>query len=265
MDAAAVLGKLEKLLGLGDGHGAALSGVVEHVAHVAHEDAQALVQVAAALVHHAADAAALARGHAQVAFVVLDVLAAALVVDLLGAGRNRALHRDHAHDAGAHRGIGGMLDLAGGGVLLEGIGDLGMRDAELFVNQQEFENTRRIRRQKIDLQAHLRHDDLDAETDVRDLMQDLSRALDGQSRLAGDHRDKAGLHAGQGQHDRDLLIGDPLFKDLVFRAVGRDLIVSVVDLLAETDQVFSYLHDIPPKNSFYITPRLRRGVMSLFF
>ena len=246
MDAAAVLGLLEKLLRLGDGDGAAFSGVVEHIAHMAHENAQALVQVAAALVHHAADAAALAGRHAQVAFVVLDVLAAALVVDLLGAGRDGALHRDHAHNAGAHRGVGGVLDLACGRMLMESIGNLRMRNAELFVDEQELKNTGGIGRQQIDLQPYLRNDDLYAEADVRDLMQDLSGALDGHPRLAGDHRDEAGLHTVQGQHDGDLFIGDPLFEDFVLRAIGRNGIVPVIDLLTESDQVFSYLHDASP-------------------
>ena len=246
MDTAAVLGFLQKLLGLGNGHGTALAGVVEHIAHMAHEDAEALVQIAASFVHHAADPAALARRHAQVAFVLLDVLAAALVIDLLGVRRNRALHRDHAHDAGAHRGVGGMLDLAGGRMLVEGVGNLRMCDAELLIDEQEFKNAGGIGRQQIDFQPHLGNDDLDAEADVGDLVQNFSCALHRHARLPGDHRNKAGLHACQRQHDRDLLVGDPLFKDLVFRAVGRDLIVSVVDLFTQTDQVFSDFHVFSP-------------------
>ena len=138
---------------------------------------------------------------------------------------------------------------------MEGIGDLGMGDAELFVDEQEFENPRRIGRQQVDLKPHLRHDDLDTEADVRDLVQDLSGTLDGHPRLAGDHRDETGLHTGQSQHNRDLLVGDPLFEDLVLGAVGSNRIVAVVDFFAQANEILSYLHS----NSFYLHLSQLRG------
>ena len=70
---AARVGQTHELLGLGHGDRAALAGTVEHVAHMAHEDAQTLVQIARALAHQAAHAAALAGRDAQVAVVVLDI------------------------------------------------------------------------------------------------------------------------------------------------------------------------------------------------
>ena len=204
---------------------------------MAQEEAQPLVKVTAAFAHHAADAAALAGRDADVALVVLQELADALVVDLLRAGGDGALDRDDAHDARAHGRGRRVLDLAGGGVLVEGIRDLGMRDAELFVDQQELENAGRVGRQKIDLKTDLRHHDLHHETDIRDLVQHLAGALDAHAGLACDQRHEGRLHAGQRHHDGDLLVGDPLRKHLVLRAVGRDLVVSVVDLLTELDQV----------------------------
>ena len=71
-----------------------------------------------------------------------------------------------------------MLDLAGGGVLVEGVGDLGVCNAELLIDQQKFEDAGRIGRQEIDLQSHLGHDDLHDEAYVRDLVQHLFRALE---------------------------------------------------------------------------------------
>ena len=233
------VGQTDELLGLGHGDRAAFAGTVEHVAHMAHEDAQALVQIARALAHQAAHAAALAGRDAQMAVVVLDVLAAALVVDLLRVGGDGALDRDDAHDARAHRGVRRVLDLAGGGVLVEGVGDLGMRQAELLVDEQELKNAGGVGRQEVDLQPDLGHHDLHDQTDVRDLVQHLAGALDAQSRLARNQRHKCRLHAGQRHHDGDLLVGDPLLEDAVLRAVGRDFIVPVVDLLAELDQILS--------------------------
>ena len=178
VDAAARLALLDQRLGLGHGGGLALAGAVEHVADMAQEHAKTLVKVAGALAHHAAHAAALAGRDADVSLVILKELADALVVDLLRPGGDGALERDNAHDAGTHRGGRRMLDLAGGGVLMEGVCDLGMRDAELLVDQQELENAGRVGRQQIDLEPHLRHDDLDDKTDVGDLVQDLAGALD---------------------------------------------------------------------------------------
>ena len=239
VDTAALLALGHQRLGLGHGAGLALAGAVEHVAHVAHEDAETLVQVAAALAHHAADAATLTRRDAQMALVVLQVLADALVVDLLGVGGDGALHGDDAHDTRAHGGVGGVLDLAGGGVLMEGVGDLGVRLAELLIDQQELKNAGSIGRQEIDLQVDLGHHDLHHETDVGDLAQDLAGTLDGHLGLACHNGHQRRLHAGQGHHDGDLLIGDPLLKDLVLRAVGGDLVVAVVDLLTQLDQILS--------------------------
>ena len=138
-----------------------------------------------------------------------------------------------------------MLDLAGGGVLVEGVGDLGMREAEFFVDQQELENAGSVRRQKIDLQSDLRHDDLHHKADVGDLVEHFAGTLDGKTGLARNDGDKRRLHAGHGQHDGNLLIGDPLFEHLVFRAVRRDFIVPVVDLLAEPDQILSDFQRYP--------------------
>ena len=135
-----------------------------------------------------------------------------------------------------------MLDLAGCRVLMERIGNLRMRDTELLVNKQKFENAGSIGGQKIDFQPHLRYDDLNAQTDIGDLVQNFSGALHRHPRLAGNHRYEARFHAGQREHDRNLLICNPLFKDLIFRAVGSDLVVSVVDLFTKADQVFSDFH-----------------------
>ena len=242
MDAAAVLRFLQQLFRLGNRNGPSLAGVVEHVADMPHEDAQSFIQVAAAFVHHATDSSALAWGYAQVAFVVFDVFAAAFVIDFFGVGRDCALHRNHAHDASSHRSIGRMLDLACCRMLLERIGNLRMRDTELLVNKQKFENAGSIGGQKIDFQPYLRYDDLNAQTDIGDLMQNLSGALHRHPRFAGNHRYEARFHTGQCEHDRNLLVCNPLFKDLIFRAVGGDLVVSVVDLFTQADQVFSDFH-----------------------
>ena len=241
VDAAPLLTELDELLGLGHGDGLALAGVVEHVAHMAHEDAQALVQIAAALAHEPADPAALAGRHAHMAVVVLDVLVAALVVDGDGVRGDGALHRDDAHDAGAHGGVGRVVDLAVGGVLVEGVGDLGVGQTELLVYQQELKNAGGIGRQQVDLQPHLGHDDLDHQADLGDLVQHFLGALDAEPGLAGDDGDERGLHTGQGQHDGDLLVGDPLLEHPVLRAVRRDLVVMVLDLLTQLDQILSHL------------------------
>ena len=246
VDAAALLALFDQFLGLRHTDGTALARAVEHVAHMAHEDAQAFVQVAAALAHHAADTAALAGRHAQVALVVLNVLAALLIVDGDGVGGNGAFNGDDAHDARAHRGIRRVLDLAGGGVLMESVSNLGMLETELLVDEQELKDAGGVGRQQIDLQVDLRHDDLHDEADIRQLMQDLSRPLDRHLRLARDDGHEARLHAGQRQHHGDLLVGDPLLKHLVFGAVGRDFVMPVVDLLAELDQILSHLHIFPP-------------------
>ena len=70
-------------------------------------------------------------------------------------------------------------------------------------------------------------------------MQDLAGALDAQARLARNDGHKSRLHVGQGQHDGDLLVGDPLLEDLVLGAVGRDFVVPAVDLLTELNQILS--------------------------
>ena len=249
MDAAALLTFGDQILGLLNGDGTALSGVVEHVGHMSHEDAETLVQIAAALAHHPADAAALTRRHAQVPVIVLNVFAAALVVDLLGIRGDGALHGDDAHDAGAHRRVGRVLDLAGGGVLMESVGNLRMRDAELLVDQQELKDAGSIGRQEINLQSDLGHQNLHHKTDVRDLVQDLASAFDGHFGFAGNQRHKSRLHAGQGHHHRNLLIGDPLFENPIFRAVGGDFVVAVVDLLTKPDQILSDFQWFPSSNS----------------
>ena len=169
------------------------------------------------------------------ALVVLDVLRAALVVDGCGAGRDGALHGDDTHDAGAHGRVHRVLFLAGGGVLLERVGDLRMRLNKRLVGQQELEDAGRVGRQEIDLQIDLRHDALHNETDLGDLVQDLAGALDGHLGFARDHRDERRLHAGQSHHDRDLVIGDPLLQALVLRAVGSDFVEPIVDLFAQFD------------------------------
>ena len=248
VDAAALFAFPDQRLGLGNGDGAALAGVVEHIRNVSHEDAVALVQIARALAHEAAHAAALAGRDAHVPIVVLDVLIAALVVDLLRVGGDGALDGDDAHDAGAHGGVGGVLDLAGGRVLMECIGDLGVCQAEFLVDQQEFKNAGGVGRQQIDLQPYLGDDDLHHKSDLGDLVQDLAGALDGQARLAGDHGDKGRLHTGQRQHYGDLLVRDPLLENPVLGAVGRDLVMPVVDFFAELDQILSHLQ----KNSLLL-------------
>ena len=167
--------------------------------------------------------------------VVLDVLRALLVVDGRGAGRDGALHGDDTHDAGAHGRVHRVLFLAGGGMLMECEGDFRMRLNKRLVGQQELKDAGRVGRQEVDLQIDLRYDDLHNETDLGDLVQDLTGALDGQLGLARDHRHERRLHAGQSHHDRDLLVGDPLLKAPVLRAVGSNFVVPVVDLLAQFD------------------------------
>ena len=190
MDIAALIGQLDDVLGFLHREGLALAGVVEHVTYMAHEHAQILIQVAGALAHHAADTAALARSRAQMALIVFNVLVAALVVDLLRLGGNGCLHRDDAHDAGTHGGVGSMVDLAGGGVLLKGVGDLRMLDAELLVDEKELEDTGSVRRQEIDLQADFRDQDLHHHTDIGELMQDLLGLFLAHFGSSGDTGDK---------------------------------------------------------------------------
>ena len=239
VDAAALVALFDEGLGLLHGAGAALAGAVEHIAHVAHEDAQPLVEVAAALAHHLAHAAALAGRDAEMAVVILDILADKLVVDGGGAGGDGALDGDDAHDARAHGGVRRVLDLACGGVLVEGVGDFGVLEAELLVDEQKFKDAGGVGRQKIDLQPHLGDHDLHHKADIEDLVQDFPGALDAHFRLAGDDGDEGRLHIGQGQHDGDLLVRDPLLEDLVLRAVGRDFIVPAVDFFAQLDQILS--------------------------
>ena len=242
VDAAALLAFGNQRLGLVHGDRAALAGAVEHIAHMAHEDAEAFVQIAAAFVHQPAHAAALTGCDAQMPVVVLDVPADTLVVDLLGTVGDGALERNDAHDARAHGRIRRVLGLAVGGVLVESIGDLGMGKAELLVDEEELEDAGRVGRQEIDLEPHFRQNHLHHEADVRDLVQDLAGPFDGELRFVRDDRHKRRLHAGHGKHDGDLFVGDPLFEHFVFRAVRGDFIVSVVDLLTEPDQVLSDFH-----------------------
>ena len=170
VDTAALVTLFYQRLGLFHRAGAALAGAVEHVAHMAHEDAETLVHIAAAFAHELAHTAALAGGDAQVAVIVFNVLADALVVDLLRIGGNGAFDGNDAHDAGAHRGVRRMLDLAGGGMLMEGVGDFGVLETELLIDEQELKNAGGVRRQEIDLQIHLGYDDLHHKADIGDLM-----------------------------------------------------------------------------------------------
>ena len=86
------------------------------------------------------------------------------------------------------------------------------------------------------------YENLHHEANVGDLMQDFTRPFDGHFGFTRDERNERRLHAGERHHNGDLLIGDPLFEDLILRAVRGDLIVPVVDLLAQFDQIFSYFH-----------------------
>ena len=171
--------------------------------------------------------------------VVFNVLVAALVVDLLRLCGNGGLHRDDAHDAGTHGGVGSMVDLAGGGVLLEGVGDLRMLDAELLVDEKELEDTGSVRRQEIDLQADFRDQDLHHHTDIGELMQDILGLFLAHFGSSGDTGDKCRFHALQRHQDRDLIIGDPLLECFVLRAVGGDLVVTIVDLFTQFNKILS--------------------------
>ena len=139
-----------------------------------------------------------------------------------------------------------MLDLAGGGVLLKGIGDLGMGDAELLVDEKELKDTGSVRRQEIDLQADLLYQDLHHQTDVGELMQDLLGLFPAHLRSFGDAGDECRLHALQSQHNGDLIIGDPLLEHFVFGTIGGDLVVTVVDLFTQLNKVLSYFQIINP-------------------
>ena len=229
--AADVVGLLDDGLGLVDADRTAPAVVGEEVGDAAHEQAVILIDIAGALAHHAADAAALTWRDVQVAFVILNVLRAALVVDLLRVGRDGALHGDDAHDAGTHGGVHGVLFLAGGRVLMEGVGDLRMRLDERLVRQQELEDAGGVRGQQVNLEIDLRHDDLHDETDLGDLVQNLSRALDGHLGLLRNQRNEGRLHAGQCLHDLDLLVRDPLLKCPVLCAIRGDFVETVIDLL----------------------------------
>ena len=83
-----------------------------------------------------------------------------------------------------------MVDLAGGGVLLEGVGDLRMLDAELLVDEKELEDTGSVRRQEIDLQTYFRDQDLHHRTDIGELMQDLLGLFLAHFGSSGDTGDK---------------------------------------------------------------------------
>ena len=132
-----------------------------------------------------------------------------------------------------------MVDLAGGGVLLEGVGDLRMLDAELLVDEKELEDTGSVRRQEIDLQTYFRDQDLHHHTDIGELMQDLLGLFLAHFGSSGDTGDKCRFHALQRHQDRDLIIGDPLLECFVLRAVGGDLVVTIVDLFTQFNKILS--------------------------
>ena len=229
MHAAALFALGNQLFGFRHRKRLALAGFVEHIADVAHEEADALVQISAAFAHHDADAAALAGRGADVAFIGLQEPADALVVNLLRAGGDGALDRNDAHNACAHRGVRGMLNLAGGGMLMECRGDFRMCFKEILIQHHELKDAGRIRRQQINLQVDLRDHDL-YNGKARQPPQNLSGLLDRHFGLARDDGHKAWLHVGHGVHDLNLLIGEPVQR-LVLRAVRRDGIVACVDLL----------------------------------
>ena len=173
------------------------------------------------------------------AFVVFNVLVAALVVDLLRLGGDGCLHRDDTHDAGAHGGVGCMMDLAVGGMFLERVGDLRMLLAPFTVDEQELENARGVRRQEIDLQAYLRHQHLYHQSDIRQFMQNFLGPFLAHFGPSGDTGDKCRFHAFQGKHNCDLIIRDPLFQRLVFGAVRSDLVMTVIDLFTQFNKILS--------------------------
>jgi hypothetical protein len=78
---------------------------------------------------------------------------------------------------------------------------------------------------------------------IREIMQDLLGLFFAEAGALGDAADKVGLHrALEGDHNGDLIVGNPLLEGLVLGTVGRDFVVTVVDDFTHFDQVFSYCH-----------------------
>ena len=154
MDAAAVLCFLQQLLCFGNRNRPSLACVVEHVTDMTHEDAQSFIQVTAALSHHAPDTPALTGCYAQMPVVIFDIFADALIVNLLRFGRDCTFYRNYTHNAGTHRSIRCMLNLAGGCMLMKRVGNFRVSLAEFFVDEKKLKNSRRIGRQQIDLHTY---------------------------------------------------------------------------------------------------------------
>jgi hypothetical protein len=78
---------------------------------------------------------------------------------------------------------------------------------------------------------------------IREIVQDLFGLFFAEAGALGDAADKVGLHrALEGDHNGDLIVGNPLLEGLVLGTVGRDFVVTVVDDFTHFDQVFSYCH-----------------------
>ena len=135
-----------------------------------------------------------------------------------------------------------MLNLAVGRVALESVGDFGVLADKRLVDHQELKDTGGVENAEIDLDAEGKNG-LHQHAVIREIMQDLFGLFFAEAGALGDAADKVGLHrALEGDHNGDLIVGNPLLKGLVLGTVGRDFVVTVVDDFTHFDQVFSYCH-----------------------
>ncbi len=229
MHAADILGAFNKLVGLFLSELFSSAEIDEHIGGMSHEQTKALVQIARALTHELSHAAALTRQSAEMVGVLFYVHADLLVVYLLSVLGNGALNGDNAHDARTHGRVHRMLDLARCGVLFKGIRYLGMCAAEFLVYQKKFEYAGCIKRQKVELNIHLRNQHLHQKTYLGQLVHHRASLLLFEPCPFRNVCKEVYLHRALDSHKQSyLLVGYPFFKHSVLRAVRSYLIVPVV-------------------------------------
>ena len=125
-----------------------------------------------------------------------------------------------------------MFNLACSCMPVKGISYFWVCQAEFLVDQQKLKNTRCIGWQQIDLQSHFGDYYLYHQPDIRDFPQDFTCPLDRHFCFSRNQRYQSRFHIRHCKHYGNLLIGNPLFKELVLCAFRGDRVMSAVDFFA---------------------------------